>query len=97
MTFGTTAVSSLAIGHYSFPYSKTWSPLSPLSSLSPLLPKTPKEYPQSIPMSTIASISLCSTFGVFYLKGFGFADIAYATRRSVATLTSALDNAKKVF
>ena len=46
-------------------------------------------------MPTIASISLCSALGVFYFKGVGFADIAYATRRSVSTLTAALDNAKK--
>jgi len=32
---------------------------------------------------------------MLYWKGFGFADIAYATRRSVATLTVALEKARK--
>jgi len=84
LALGTTAASSMAIGHYSFPYSKTWLPVPP-----------PKEYKINVTMSTIASISLCTSIGVLYWKGVGFADIAYATRRSVTTLTSALELAKK--
>ena len=92
--FGTTAVSSMAIGHYSIPSSIPSSKDWPSLSLSPLTSsKTPTEF--NIPISTIVSLSLCSTVGMLYWKGFGFADIAYATRRSVATLTVALEKARK--
>ena len=92
--FGTTAVSSMAIGHYSIPSSIPSSKDWPSLSLSPLTSsKTQKEF--NIPISTIVSLSLCSTVGMLYWKGFGFADIAYATRRSVATLTVALEKARK--
>lgn len=47
-------------------------------------------------MDLAQTVGLCSTIAWCYWKGVGFADIAYATRRSVQDLKSALQQAKQM-
>jgi hypothetical protein len=47
-------------------------------------------------MKVAQTVGLCSTIAWCYWKGVGFADIAYATRRSVQDLKSALQLAKQL-
>jgi hypothetical protein len=47
-------------------------------------------------MELVQTLVACSTVALCYWKGVGFADIAYATRRSVQDLKTALLTAKKL-